>query len=576
MTSGRRIQIEFLGNNRDLDRAMDTSATRSAKFGDALKKAGKVAAVGLAVGAGIAAKALFDMTKGAIEDAAAQERLATALKNNAGATKGQVSAIEDWISAQGTALGVADDELRPALEKLVVATKDVGEAQKLTKLAMDISAGSGKSLEQVTTALAKAQNGSISGLTRLGISTKNAAGETITFEQAQKRLGDAFEGQAAKKANTLEGKIGRLKLILAETGETIGSKMIPVVTKMADWFLRVGLPALEKFGGYLQDTLPPIFEKIRAVISKVLGGMKGDVGGNLQAVKDIVRDAVSIIQSLWKRFGGIITDYVVNTFKNIKQVIKGALQVVRGIFKTVSSLLKGDWKGAWDGIKMILKGAWDVIKGVVKQSLNILKTLMKIGWSAIKGVVGAAWDGIKQLAANGLDKVIDAVKSIPGKIKALASNYRDVGKFLIDALINGLSKAGSFVSDIAGNVWNAVKGMLNAAIDKINSALEFKISLPGPDVNINPPNIPHLARGTNFHRGGLALVGEEGPELVNLPRGSRVTPHGKSMGALRGLGGGGVQIIINTLDPKAAGRAVVEALRQVEKDTGRRLLVSPS
>lgn len=47
--------------------------------------------------------------------------------------------------------------------------------------------------------------------------------------------------------------------------------------------------------------------------------------------------------------------------------------------------------------------------------------------------------------------------------------------------------------------------------------------------------------GTDFWPGGLTFVGERGPELLNLPRGSKVVEHNRSMQALRGAVGGAVQ-----------------------------------
>jgi len=613
--AGRRITIEFLGNSRDLVNAAQQGERATSRLGDKMKKFGKIAAIGLAAGAVIAGKALFDMTKGAIEDEAAQKKLANSLKNTAGATDAQIASVESWISAQGRALGVTDDELRPAIEKLTQATGDISEAQKLAALAMDASAARGKSLEVTSKALADAEDGRLGGLKKLGIETENAAGKTLSLEQIHKNMAKTFKGAAATSANTLEGKMGRLKLVLAEAGEEIGSKLIPVITKMATWFLNKGLPAIQALGSYLGEKLPPIFAKIREVISKVLGTVKGDVSGNMGAIKDTIKNVVAVIQGLWDRFGAHIIEYARSAFNNVRTIIGGVFKVIQGIFKVFSSLLKGDWKGAWEGIKMILKGAWKIIVGVVKQAFNLLRLAFKVGWTALKGIAGLAWEGIKKLVSLGVTALVNFVKSIPGKFKAGLSNlkglmrdlflnamnaglekvkniggtilswvagipgklmnkigdFKNAGKALIGAVVDGMKNAAGVISGIAGNVWDAVKGLLNGAIDKINSALEFNISLPGPDISINPPNIPHLARGTNFHRGGLALVGEQGPELVNLPRGAKVTPNGETMGAMRSLGGGGLTINFNGPvfgDPRAFAREVRTVLLKEKRLLG--------
>lgn len=606
----RKITIEFLGDSKDLQNAMGDAESKGGKLSGTLKKVGKMAAVGLAAGAAAGAVALFKMTQGAIEDEAAQARLEKQLKNSAGATDKQVAATEDWITAQGKAFGVTDDELRPALSKLVTATKDVAEAQDLARLAMDASAGTGKSLESVSLALMKARNGDVAGLGRLGIATKNAAGETMSFEQITKSMAETFGGQAATQANTLEGKMARLKLVLSEAGETIGSKLIPMVTQMADWFLNKGLPAAMAFGGWLSDTFPPIFERIRTVVSSVMGGMSGDVGGGLGRIQQIFTDVTSIVMSLWNTFGATILEYATTTLENMKQVFGGALDVISGIFQTFSSLLKGDWSGAWDGIKKILSGAWEIIKGIVKQGLNLLSTAMENGWTVLKGIVGLAWDGIKTLVSAGIDKVVDWVKGIPGKftsalsnlketaaglfrdamdagkekvssigqtiigwiadipakLREKLSNFKDAGAALIGGFVDGMKNAGGVISGIAGNVWDAVKGLLNGAIEKINRALEFTIKLPGPDMVVNLPDIPALAKGGIVNRPTLALIGEDGPEAV-VPLSKKHNPGG----VMPGMGGGGgvVQTIVQLVMP--GGKVIEQILIQHERDTGRPL-----
>ena len=155
-----------------------------------LGKAGKLAAMGLAAGLVVAAGAAVKFVQAAIEDEASAKRMATQFRNSAGATKSQIAATEQWISAQGRAKGVADDDLRPALSNLVRATGDVGKAQKLAGLAMDISAGTGKDLGAVSTALAKAQNGNVGALSRLGVKTKDAEGKTMSFKKVVGQLGD--------------------------------------------------------------------------------------------------------------------------------------------------------------------------------------------------------------------------------------------------------------------------------------------------------------------------------------------------------------------------------------------------
>lgn len=596
MGNARRVVIEFLGEDKSLSTTAAKAENRIGKLGGKMAKVGKIAATGLAAGVAVAGVALFKMGQAAIEDAAGQARLAKAMQNAAGASKSQIAATEDWITAQGKALGVADDDLRPALEKLVVATGDVGKAQKLASLAMDVSAGTGMSLEMVSKSLAKAQNGQVSGLTRLGISTKDAEGKAISFTEAQRRLAKVHKGQAKDSANTLQGKINRLKLTLSEAGETIGAKLIPLVTKMADWFLNKALPAITKFGNGLamaweviksgEDVAAGLGEtldfalgntgkyvgpitKMASAIQAVFANLKGGVGGNLEGIKQIFRDAVSIITILWDKFGSNIVQYLKSTFENLKMILSGAFEVIKGIFKTVSALLKGDWSGAWEGIKMILRGAVTVLVGMVRQLFNLVRFAFKNAGVVLKAAMGAIWSGIKSMVASGAAGVVNAVKAIPGKLLGLHKLFASAGKSLLQGFINGMKNAAGIITGIAGNVWNAVKGLLNGAIDKINAALEFTISLPlGKSISINPKNIPHIggyAKGTNSAARGWAWAGENGPELVNFGGGEQVIPHRKSMAMAGGSSSDQPLLVQFILD----GKVVEQSLIKRSRDTGR-------
>ncbi len=109
-----------------------------------------------------------------MEEAQAQLRLANALRQATGATDAQIKATEDMILQTSLATGVADDQLRPAFQRLAVSTKDTVEAQKLLNLALDIAKGRGLELETVANALGRAQDGNTTALGRLGLGLSKA------------------------------------------------------------------------------------------------------------------------------------------------------------------------------------------------------------------------------------------------------------------------------------------------------------------------------------------------------------------------------------------------------------------
>ena len=153
------------------------------------KKFGKTGAlVGAAVTAafGAAAVGITKALQAAAEDQKSVALLDKQLRNSVGATKAMVSATEDFIGKMQFASGVADSQLRPALATLVRGTGDLTKAQDLLGLALDLSAGANVDLETASLALAKAQNGNLGALTKLGIALDPAIIKSKDFTLAQK------------------------------------------------------------------------------------------------------------------------------------------------------------------------------------------------------------------------------------------------------------------------------------------------------------------------------------------------------------------------------------------------------
>jgi hypothetical protein len=222
----------------------------------ALKKAAVPAAAAMA---GLGA-ALFDATKGAMEDAAAQDLLANNLRKTTGATDAQIAANEDWISTQGRLLGVTDDKLRPALSRLAKATGDVQEAQKLASQAMDISAATGKPLEAVVASLEKAYGGNLTALAKLAPEYRDLIKDGATFEEVMAKIAKTTGGTAAEAANTAAGRMQRLSVAIGETKESIGSSLLPVI--------EAALPKLNKLSDWAQKN-PEVFTTVAIAIGGI-------------------------------------------------------------------------------------------------------------------------------------------------------------------------------------------------------------------------------------------------------------------------------------------------------------------
>ena len=250
-SDSRTLKLSILADVDDLkkklgdaDSAVSQNSSKMSEFG---KKAAAAFAIAAAAAAAYAVKLGVDGVKAAIEDEAAQLRLASALRAATGATDAQIRATEDYISKTSLATGVADDELRPALQRLALSTKDTGKAQELLALALDVSKGSGKDLETVANALGKAQDGNTTSLGRLGLGLSKAELATLSFEQLQTKLSDLFGGAAARNAQTFQGRIEVLKNGFNEAKEAVGTALLPIIEQLIEYVIVYGVPIINKF-----------------------------------------------------------------------------------------------------------------------------------------------------------------------------------------------------------------------------------------------------------------------------------------------------------------------------------------
>jgi hypothetical protein len=216
----------------------------------AFKNLSGVAKVGAVAFAGLAAAATkygVDAARAAAADQKSQAKLAKTLENVTGATDSAIFATEKFITAQQFATGVSDNDLRPALENLVRATGDIGKAQDLLKLSLDVSAGSGRDLSTVSLGLTRALGGNFASLSKLGIVIPDNIKKSKDFGKVQEYLNGLFGGQAAVAANAYEGKLAILSERLGELKEDVGAQLLPALTTLVDYIIKNIIPALEGF-----------------------------------------------------------------------------------------------------------------------------------------------------------------------------------------------------------------------------------------------------------------------------------------------------------------------------------------
>jgi hypothetical protein len=362
-----------------------------------------VAAMGaLTVAAGYSIKA-------AVEDSAAQAILAKTLQNVTGATDTQVAAIESQINAMQMATGVADDELRPAFASLVRVTQDVATATDGLKLAMDISAGTGKDLSSVSDALAKAYGGNYKALGLLSPELKKMIKDGASLDEVMAALAKTFGGQAAVAAGTAQGQFKRLNVALDEAKESIGMALLPAVIAV--------LPYLISFGNWAADHTGILLGVGTAIaaISTALIGFKA---------AQVIANAVTVVTTAlnWSLAASAAA---ANTALTLGV---GAAAIAAGL--------------------VVAAGAFVIYKNATKSAVESNRT----------------FGGSLTPLPPAIEEVDTAIGGVSDKAKKMAERVKEASEalktYLADALANAqtqLAEAQEAFSDFATNVSDGIK-----------------------------------------------------------------------------------------------------------------------
>lgn len=323
-----------------------------AKAQFALKKAvvpATAAIAGLAAGLGAA-------TKAAIEDSAAQDQLAGVLRRSGMATDEQIAATERFISAQSRLTAVSDDELRPALQQLVVATGDVGYAQELLTKSQDIAIATNTDLATVTDAMSKAAQGNFKALKGIDASLIPLIAGGAEFDEIMQAL-TIHQGAAAEAANTTAGKMANLSIQMGEAKESIGAALLPVVTSLIEKLIPLATWAQENTNVVL-------------ILAGVIGGLAGAVLAVNAAMK-VYQATLVVVKAAQAAFNFVMAANPIG----IVIVALAALAAAFVIAYKKSETFREFVNKLFDAIKTGVEFSVDLIKGYLNGIMGFYKAV---------------------------------------------------------------------------------------------------------------------------------------------------------------------------------------------------------
>lgn len=574
MAAARDVVVRFLGNASGLNHAADQGGAAVSRFSDRTQK---MATAGLAAVAGFGA-GMVAVLKGGVEGlqegeeaeakfAQAISKVPAKLKLSEDAIKSYAETVqaktrfsyEDALATSGFL--AAQDGVQKALRDGVI------DVEHLTEVSLNLATVQGKDGPAAAAQLAKwlaAPEKATGALRKAGISltaaeqekikawTKAgnvAAAQTLILAKVEAKT----KGAAEAAGQTTAGQLERANAAWGEVQETLAVQIIPVITKLVGWLLKVTTWAQNN----------P--EKVKLAVI---------VLGSLAAVIGTISLAIKAWTFITKVHTAVMTALNVVMFANPVVLITAAIIALIAVVVLIATKTKWFqqiWGVAWGAIKEAAVAAWNWIRDAAARVWAYLKLaveaylgLWRTIFTTIRDVAVAAWNRVRdtaQAAWNALKAGVTAVKDwvvgrftdvrdfvvgvgqrITGAFARVWDAIRDGATAVKDFVVDRFTNLISFYTDLPGRIAHVTAGLFDGIKEAFRSAinwiigawngLEFRIpgfDPPGPGpkfggFTLGVPDITPLARGGTVLGGGWALVGEKGPEFLNLGRGAQVRP----------------------------------------------------
>lgn len=537
-------------------KAVITAEDRASKtlsgFGDNVSNVGKKAVIGIAA-VGVALTALgVSAVKAFSESEAVMAQTNAVLKSTGGVAGVTAKEVSKLASSLQSVTKFSDEQIQSGENLLLTFTK-IGKDifPQATEVMLDMSQALGQDVKSSAIQLGKALQDPILGVTalrRVGVNFNKDQQEVIKNLVETGRAGEAqamilkelqteFGGSAKAAGKTFAGQLVILKNTFGDLMEIIGRGIVkviqPVIDKFNEWLSSMGgvegvvekatekwkqfLAAMKPFALFLRNTFLPPLEHLWDTIKNKL----------LPAVQEFWDKNQNWLLPAMKRIAEIFGVAVIGGLLLFIKTLDLVIQIISSVLNFITSF--GQKVG-------------DVFNAIVNKFIWVKDNLYLATWEIIKFFFSMAAK-LLEITGQLIGRILLFFLTLPIKIPSLMKQSLELTWRVITSIDWGKafkSILDHWVRTMVGivmatkNTWHAIfnidwgklgKHIMTAMVNAINSGLESAINsalsiLPGkPKINL-----PKFAGGTDYAPGGMALVGERGPEMVSLPRGSKVTP----------------------------------------------------
>ncbi|TAM92240.1 hypothetical protein EPN42_01415, partial [bacterium] len=415
----------------------EAAAAKVAGLGQLFDGFGKAVPSLLAVGTAVAAiGGAFEFFKDASEKAAEwqhQMALLGATVRDQGGDWGALSQkVEQWADLQERTTEFSRDDATKALTTLTATGMKLGDAMKVTRVAEDAAAATGRSLTEINFALSEAMHGRTQALTQLGLGTKASIKDGMKFSTVLGLIEQHMGGTAAAGAETYSGKLNQLHNSFTTLEEKIGSAVLPALTGVTKAL--IGMIESAEAGFKRWETAVNAFYQRN-------------------------KEALDALAAAFKAVWSVISTNVRLALDVVLGVIKAAWNQIVGDFDLIADLLTGHWSRLWGDLKQLTLGGAEAFLSTFGNFGDNLITISERVTQSIGKMFAAMWKDIKSGHFGDIGK--DVAAAFAGDLSGLKSwtlaggggasepgvkNSADIAGIssgLADTVVGGKSGAGS-------------------------------------------------------------------------------------------------------------------------------------
>jgi hypothetical protein len=541
-------------NSDEADKSLSKTEEKAEKTGGKFTKLGgmaKVAGGVIAAGAGIAASAMGGLMAKTLE---------TTKEINKFAQVNGMSTDEfqkwDYVAKSvGYSMEQASGDMAMLAERAMDAATGAGEnAEMFKKLGVSVKDSSGqlKSQEQLFNETIAGLQGMEDVTERNAIATAmlSTTGEELapilnmTNEELEnmKNNANVISEDDLSKAQEFSDKWNQAKATLGGVFTEIGIRLMPMFQTMLDWVMS-NMPTI-------QSTMDTVFNVISSVVNVAAGIFKDHFLPILSQVWGFVKSVfIPILTELWNFFKTSLLPILVSLYT----WISGHMPTIRATVETVFNKIKEVAKMVWAFFKDNILPILERFLGFVQSKMPTIQSIVERAFNVIKSVIESVWSVIENLLLPILKALWDWVSPYIPKVQAIIETAFDAIFWAVDKVVG---------------VFESVTSAIEKAVDwltfwdntdpepKTLNVTENRVASGGI-----ASGVPRNATGTNYFTGGQTLVGERGPELVTLPRGSKISPANETRNKLKG---GDTYITVNARTVDMNEKELMKTMKRME------------